>query len=111
MDRDKILGGIEAYLAKEFSMDSESIAEMSALFLESLAAAAEKAGKALESGDFAELAAAGHAIKGSAANIGADSVSAIGAALDDAAKAGDAAVCAEKVAELAAASSALNAAS
>ena len=109
LDRDTILAEIKTYLMDEFSMDSEGVIDMTALFLESLTDAAGKAEEALALGDFAGLAAVGHSIKGSAANIGANAVSAIGAALDAAAKAENAALCAEKVAELAAARDSLNA--
>jgi HPt (histidine-containing phosphotransfer) domain-containing protein len=108
MDRDAVLAEIRSYLSEEFSMDSDEIAEMTALFLESLSSAAAKAGNALSADDFEQLAAVGHSLKGSAANIGASALSALGAGLDDAARSGDAALCAEKTAEIAEADAILN---
>ena len=100
LDRTSVLAEMRNYLSEEFAMDSDEISEMVECFLESLSEIASSAKTAMAAGDFPALAAAGHSLKGAAANIGARQVSALGAALDTAAKAGDASICAAKTAEI-----------
>ncbi len=100
LDRTTVLAGMRKYLSDEFAMDSDEIDEMIGYFLESLPDIVASAKTAMTAGDFPALAAAGHSLKGAAANIGAKQVSALGAALDTAAKAGDASICAAKTAEI-----------
>ena len=100
LDKTLVLDDMRNYLSEEFAMDSDEIAEMVGFFLESLSEIASNAKTAMDAGDFTALAAAGHSLKGAAANIGAKQISAIGAALDTAAKAGDESTCAAKTAEI-----------
>ena len=100
LDKTAVLADMQNYLSEEFAMDSDEIAEMVGFFLESLSEIASNAKTAMAAGDFAALAAAGHSLKGAAANIGAKQVSALGTALDAAAKDEDASLCAAKTAEI-----------
>ncbi|NOY76166.1 MAG: Hpt domain-containing protein [Kiritimatiellaeota bacterium] len=90
---------VENYLRTEFEMDEDDIREMLDVFIESMNEMKETVKAQIQASDTAALGETGHAIKGAAANVGAESISEIGKKMESAGKAGDAAICAEAAAE------------
>jgi len=91
---------IKNYLKDEFGMDDNDIADM----LESLFEGFEQSISALQTAiaekNTDEIASAGHAIKGSTANIGAVVISEIGKRMEDAAKSNNIDECAVALEDL-----------
>lgn len=92
---------IRNYLRVEFEMDDEDIQEMVEIFIESMTELSEKAKTQVQASDSAGLGETGHAVKGAAANVGAEAISKLGREMETAGKAGDIAKCAECAAEFA----------
>lgn len=91
------LSDICAYLEDEFAMEPDEIKEMIEMMRDSLTSQIADLKTALASGDTETLRSLGHAIKGAAANIGATSLSATAAAIDNPETASDTAKCEELV--------------
>jgi HPt (histidine-containing phosphotransfer) domain-containing protein len=94
------LNDLTDYLAKEFCMDSDEITEMLEIFFESMTELASNAESHLADSNIESLAATGHAIKGSAANINATGISQLGLILENAGKESDTSQCTEAVTAL-----------
>ena len=92
---------IKSYLRTEFEMDDEDIQEMVEVFIESMTELSEAANQQAQNSDSAGLGETGHAIKGAAANVGAETLSELGRKMETAGKDGDIATCADCAAKFA----------
>ena len=70
--------GISRYLEDEFSMDQEEISEMIEMLLEGLESQIGELETAVANSDLQSIKEIGHTIKGSAGNVGALHLSALG---------------------------------
>lgn len=91
------LNAMSEYLAEEFSMGAEEVNEMLDIFFDSMGELISSAESQIKDSATDQLAATGHAIKGSAANINATGISSIGLAIENSGKAGDLSACQEAV--------------
>ena len=93
---DKI-SDLKQYLSNEFAMETDEIDEMLEIFFESMSDLITAAESQIAAADTEQLAATGHAIKGSSANINAVGISSLGLALENAGKEKNLASCQETV--------------
>lgn len=91
---------ISKHLSEEFGMDSEDIREMLDILFESIENQIANVQNNLESDNLVSVGNSGHAIKGAAANVGANNISSIGKALEDAGKSADGDKCRELFSQL-----------
>ena len=91
------LSDIRNYLADEFEMNGDDANEMITMLIDALTSHIPELKTALEAGDTEAIGHIGHAIKGSAANIGATLISATGESLDAPEIKADPAKCAELI--------------
>ena len=94
------LSDIRSYLANEFEMGDDDANEMIEMLIDSLISQIQQLKDALKSNDTEAIGHIGHAIKGSAANIGAKHISETGEALDTPEAKADSAKCAELITDL-----------
>ena len=94
------LSDLRRYLAREFDMEADDVSEMLDIFFDSMGSLLNHSGYLLNSMDFTQVKTIGHTIKGSAGNIGAKNIAAMGRALENAAKTGNISECGKIVALL-----------
>jgi HPt (histidine-containing phosphotransfer) domain-containing protein len=88
---------IADYLKEFFEIEGDSAGELIDSFVESIENNLAEAEKNFKAGNWQDLNRNGHSIKGSAANVGANELSAAGSRLEAAAKAQEAEVCKEEI--------------
>ncbi len=89
------LHDLRHYLSVEFDMDSDDVAEMLEIFFESIGGLIGDAETSLQLGSLEDISSIGHTIKGSAANVGASSISRLALALETAAQNNNISECGE----------------
>ena len=78
MDGFDTISGIGRYLEDEFSMEQEEVSEMIEMLIEGLETQIAELETAVANSDLKSIKEIGHTIKGSAGNIGALHISALG---------------------------------